>query len=41
VEGLAESMAMIHVDFMRALANRGPESPEPKLSVVRDPERKR
>jgi hypothetical protein len=38
VEGLAESMAMIHFDFMRALANRDPDAPEPKLGVVRDPE---
>ncbi len=41
VEGLAESMAMIHFDVMRALADRDPGSREPKLSVVREPERNR
>jgi hypothetical protein len=34
-------MAMIHFDLMRALANRDPGPHEPKLSVVREPERNR
>ena len=39
VEGLAESMAIIHFDVMRALGNGDAGSHERKLSVVRDPER--
>jgi hypothetical protein len=41
VEGLADCMAMIHFDLMRAVANRDPDSHEPKLSIVREPERNR
>ena len=38
VEGLAESMAIVHFDVMRALANKDPGSRERKLSIVREPE---
>jgi len=41
VEGLAESMAMIHFDFMRALGNRATDASAPKLALVREPERKK
>ncbi len=39
VEGLAESMAIIHFDVMRALASGDSGPPERKLSIVREPER--
>jgi hypothetical protein len=38
VEGLAESMAIVHFDVMRALGG-GSVPPEPKLSIVREPDR--
>jgi hypothetical protein len=45
VEGLVESMAIVHFDFMRALANQtsgAPQpDPEPKLTLVRAPDRKK